>query len=92
MGEHRQNPNSPLRSPERLAAEFGLPYKKKKRRWNVTEKGFERVSGAGKGDHRRGQDPESEAKYQAGYDQIDWSDDGKEDRCSQDTRTASADG
>ena len=58
MADHIQNPNSPLRTPEGFAAEFGLPFKKKKRRWNVTEDGFARVSAAGKGDHRRDDTPE----------------------------------
>ena len=72
MGDYKQNPNSPLRTPEGFAAEFGLPYKKKKRRWNVTEGGFKRVSSAGKGDHRRTSSAEDRAKFAENYDKIDW--------------------
>jgi hypothetical protein len=80
-GDHIQNPNSPLRDPERLAAEFGLPYKKKKRRWNVTEDGFARTSDAGKGDHARGQSPEELARYKRNYVDLDWNNYPEEDRC-----------
>lgn len=73
MADYKQNPNSPLRDPKRLAAEFGLPYRTKKRRWEVTESGFRRTSEAGKGDHRRGQDPESTERFRTNYDKIDWS-------------------
>lgn len=75
MEEYQQNPNSPLRDPERLAAEFGFPYKKKKKRWEVTEDGFKRTSEAGKGDHARGQTPTERERYREGYDLIDWEDD-----------------
>lgn len=85
-GDYVQNPDSPLRDPERLAAEFGLPYRKKKRRWEVTEGSWKRVSEAGKGDHARGQSPEERARFNKNYDLIDWSDDGKEDSCPADVQ------
>lgn len=73
--DHQQNPNSPLRDPERLAAEFGLPFRKKKRRWEVTADGFKRTSEAGKGDHARGQSHAERKRYREGYDLINWKDD-----------------
>jgi len=74
MPPHMQNPNSPLRTPEGLAAEFGLPYKKKKRRWNVTADGFKRVSDAGKGDHARGQTIAERQRFSENYARINWKD------------------
>ena len=71
-GNYQQPANSPLRTAEGFAAEFGLPFKKKKRRWNVTEKGFARVSGAGKGDHRRKESAEDRAKFDEKFQDLDW--------------------
>jgi len=80
-GNYQQPANSPLRTAEGFAAEFGLPYKKKKRRWNVTETGFERASSAGKGDHARGQTPTERDRYRGNFDDLDWGNYPEEERC-----------
>ena len=71
-GNYKQPANSPLRTAEGFAAEFGLPFKKKKRRWNVTESGFERAPAAGKGDHRRSTTAEDRAKFDEKFQELDW--------------------
>lgn len=72
-GGYKQPANSPLRTAEGFAAEFGLPYKKKVRRWEVTESGFKKVNnGAGKGDHRRKETAEDRAVYDKKFQELDW--------------------